>query len=281
MSQPRFLPMLVPPKLWQRHDSHSASDTRLTYTSVFVFITLCYTITNAATTAAATAAGVHTSYLSVDSCVLEAAKDSRLVTRSQLALLAAAHECTQAADAHIKVDALRVAQLDRVYNGLNCLGRVPWRIHDGVYAVAKEENVPIPASNPKKKLSPAAYAAEKAHRKSIAELAAAGDEQALAEKTAQVAAAKAAQRGHAAAAKAVARNRDLHSLRSDLLIKLGIADQFVGRDMFFPHNLDFRGRAYPIPPNLNHMGNDFTRGVLRFAEAKRLGPRGLYWLKVQ
>eukprot|EP00953_Heterococcus_sp_UTEX-ZZ885_P002638 1939-Heterococcus_DN1.PRE.1 len=51
--------------------------------------------------------------------------------------------------------------------------------------------------------------------------------------------------------------------------------------MFFPHNLDFRGRAYPIPPNLNHMGNDFTRGVLRFAEAKRLGPRGLYWLKVQ
>jgi DNA-directed RNA polymerase, mitochondrial len=105
--------------------------------------------------------------------------------------------------------------------------------------------------------------------------------QALAEKTAQVAAAKAAQRGHAAAAKAIARNRDLHSLRSDLLIKLGIADQFVGRDMFFPHNLDFRGRAYPIPPNLNHMGNDFTRGVLRFAEAKRLGPRGLYWLKVQ
>jgi hypothetical protein len=40
-----------------------------------------------------------------------------------------------------------------------------------------QENVPIPASNPKKKLSPAAYAAEKAHRKAIAEAAAAGDEQ--------------------------------------------------------------------------------------------------------
>jgi DNA-directed RNA polymerase len=119
------------------------------------------------------------------------------------------------------------------------------------------------------------------HTHAYTPVAVAQTSQALAEKAAQAAAAKAVQRGHAAAARAVAKNRDLHSLRSDLLIKLGIADQFVGRDMYFPHNLDFRGRAYPIPPNLNHMGNDFTRGVLRFAEAKPLGPRGLYWLKVQ
>ena len=29
-----------------------------------------------------------------------------------------------------QVDALRVAKLDRVFHGLNCLGKVPWRIHD-------------------------------------------------------------------------------------------------------------------------------------------------------
>lgn len=44
--------------------------------------------------------------------------------------------------------------------------------------------------------------------------------------------------------------------------------------------MDFRGRLYPIPPHLNHMGNDVCRGLLEFSEGKRLGKRGLYWLKV-
>ena len=51
--------------------------------------------------------------------------------------------------------------------------------------------------------------------------------------------------------------------------------------MFFPHDLDFRGRAYPMHPHLNHMGPDFCRGLLCFAEAKPLGPNGLDWLFVQ
>ncbi|MGB1606038.1 MAG: DNA-directed RNA polymerase, partial [Promethearchaeia archaeon] len=49
---------------------------------------------------------------------------------------------------------------------------------------------------------------------------------------------------------------------------------------YFPHNLDFRGRAYPIPPHLNHLGSDICRGLLKFAEKKPLGAKGLYWLKV-
>jgi DNA-directed RNA polymerase, mitochondrial len=44
--------------------------------------------------------------------------------------------------------------------------------------------------------------------------------------------------------------------------------------------LDFRGRAYPIPPHLNHIGDDLSRGLLKFAEAKPLGERGLRWLKI-
>jgi DNA-directed RNA polymerase len=31
---------------------------------------------------------------------------------------------------------------------------------------------------------------------------------------------------------------------------------------YFPHNIDFRGRVYPVPPHLNHMGNDISRGLL-------------------
>lgn len=47
-----------------------------------------------------------------------------------------------------------------------------------------------------------------------------------------------------------------------------------------PHSLDFRGRAYPIPPHLNHIGDDLSRSLLVFSEGKTLGERGLRWLKI-
>jgi len=50
--------------------------------------------------------------------------------------------------------------------------------------------------------------------------------------------------------------------------------------IFLPHNLDFRGRAYPIPPHLSHIGDDLSRGMLLFGESKPLGERGLRWLKI-
>jgi DNA-directed RNA polymerase len=56
--------------------------------------------------------------------------------------------------------------------------------------------------------------------------------------------------------------------------------QFLGDTMYLPHNLDFRGRAYPIPPHLNHIGDDLSRGLLMFAETRPLGERGLRWLKI-
>lgn len=50
--------------------------------------------------------------------------------------------------------------------------------------------------------------------------------------------------------------------------------------IYFPYNMDFRGRAYPVPPHLSNVGSDLCRGLLMFAEPKPLGERGLYWLKV-
>ena len=44
-----------------------------------------------------------------------------------------------------------------------------------------------------------------------------------------------------------------------------MAREFRDLEFYFPHNLDFRGRAYPIPPHLNHMGSDVCRGLLKFA----------------
>jgi DNA-directed RNA polymerase, mitochondrial len=50
--------------------------------------------------------------------------------------------------------------------------------------------------------------------------------------------------------------------------------------IYFPHNVDFRGRAYPMPPHLNHMGADVCRGLLQFSEAKPLGRNGFRWLLI-
>jgi len=77
------------------------------------------------------------------------------------------------------------------------------------------------------------------------------------------------------------RNSELHSLRCDTMIKLDQARQFKDfEQIFFGWNLDFRGRAYPVPPNLNHLGSDLCRGLLSFSEKHPLTERGFYWLKV-
>lgn len=70
------------------------------------------------------------------------------------------------------------------------------------------------------------------------------------------------------------------SVRCDSNYKLEIARAFLGEKFYFPHNLDFRGRAYPLSPHFNHLGNDMSRGLLIFWKGKRLGPQGLKWLKV-
>lgn len=77
------------------------------------------------------------------------------------------------------------------------------------------------------------------------------------------------------------KNRETHALRCEFLLRLSIAMSFKNvNQIYFPHNMDFRGRVYPIPPHLNHMGADINRGLLEFAEGKPLGKDGLYWLKV-
>ncbi|EGS21689.1 RNA polymerase-like protein [Thermochaetoides thermophila DSM 1495] len=72
----------------------------------------------------------------------------------------------------------------------------------------------------------------------------------------------------------------MHSVRCFMNFQLEIARAFIDQTFYFPHNLDFRGRAYPLPPYLNHMGADHMRGMLLFAKGKPLGENGLRWLKI-
>ncbi|KAM7520608.1 hypothetical protein LguiB_019570 [Lonicera macranthoides] len=76
-------------------------------------------------------------------------------------------------------------------------------------------------------------------------------------------------------------NMERYSQRCDIELKLSVARKMKDEEGFFyPHNLDFRGRAYPMHPHLNHLGSDVCRGILEFAEGRPLGSSGLRWLKI-
>jgi len=76
-----------------------------------------------------------------------------------------------------------------------------------------------------------------------------------------------------------------NNLRASRLIEwetaIQLAEQFrVYPAIYFPHNLDFRGRVYPICSGLQPQGSDLQRGLLQFGDAKPLGPEGAFWLAV-
>ncbi|RMZ76341.1 hypothetical protein DV738_g4985, partial [Chaetothyriales sp. CBS 135597] len=71
-----------------------------------------------------------------------------------------------------------------------------------------------------------------------------------------------------------------HSNRCFQNFQLEIAKAYLDETFYLPHNVDFRGRAYPLPPYLNQMGADNCRGLMLFAKGRPLGEHGLRWLKI-
>lgn len=149
--------------------------------------------------------------------------------------------------------------LDDVYKGLNVLGHTPWTINANVLEIVSrcwntgeafldippvvdEPELPAPLPINAEPLEKVEY--QKKVRHVLNEAAA------------------------------------YRSQRCDTNYKLEIARAFVGEKMYFPHNVDFRGRAYPLPPHLNHLGNDLTRSLFLFWEGRELGDRGLEWAKI-
>lgn len=61
-----------------------------------------------------------------------------------------------------------------------------------------------------------------------------------------------------------------------------IARRFLRYDRFyFPHEADFRGRVYAVPPALNPQASPLAKGLLRFAEGKPIDtPEALQWFLV-
>lgn len=155
--------------------------------------------------------------------------------------------------------AIKTGDLKHVFKGLDVLGKTAWRINKQLLAVMSEawnsgEKIAnMPPLSPQFSTPPEPNMADdpsehRLWRRSV---------------------------------KAIENERSgLHSQRCFMNLQLEIARSFRNQTIYFPHNVDYRGRAYPIPTYLNHMGADHTRGLLYFAKGKPLGARGLRWLKI-
>lgn len=64
-------------------------------------------------------------------------------------------------------------------------------------------------------------------------------------------------------------NREVISKRLAVLSTIAICRQFKNfKAIYFPHNLDTRGRAYPLPAFLNPQGPDYVKALLEFSRGK-------------
>lgn len=77
-------------------------------------------------------------------------------------------------------------------------------------------------------------------------------------------------------------NRRLKGRRIQLSKLTQTAREFAEEEaIYFPHQLDFRGRAYAVPLYLNPQGDDRSRGLLLFANAVPIADaQGAGWLAV-
>ncbi len=76
-------------------------------------------------------------------------------------------------------------------------------------------------------------------------------------------------------------NRERAAQRKSFLMMLDRARALASRDRFYlPHQLDFRGRAYPLPLYLHHHGDDLCRSLMEFADPREPGDDGQRWLRI-
>lgn len=84
-----------------------------------------------------------------------------------------------------------------------------------------------------------------------------------------------------AAADVYSENVRLVSKRVAMIVKLETAERFAKHERFYyPHALDWRGRAYPVVPVLNPQADDSAKALLQFADGAPLGDNGAFWLAV-
>jgi DNA-directed RNA polymerase len=81
------------------------------------------------------------------------------------------------------------------------------------------------------------------------------------------------------AAQIAQRNRGIDSERIVMLQDLATAEALLQTPFYIPHNMDFRGRVYPVP-HFNQQRSDYVKAQLQFADGRVLTQSGAYWLAV-
>jgi len=77
------------------------------------------------------------------------------------------------------------------------------------------------------------------------------------------------------------RNIQKRSIRLLVAQIIRIANRFVSYEtIWFPYQMDFRGRLYPIPVLLQPQGSDLAKGLLHFAEGKKVDKDSIKWLQI-
>ena len=150
--------------------------------------------------------------------------------------------------------------MPEVYDGINAIQNTAWRINKPVYRVLKELSLsdstlgglvpstpqPLPPVPDDMDTNPEALKAWKAR-----------------------------------AAEAHTTNHRNQSKKLALGQQLAIAELFLNEEaIYYPHNMDFRGRVYPVPTGLTPQSNDTGKAMLEFAEGVRIGENGGFWLAV-
>lgn len=162
---------------------------------------------------------------------------------------------------------LAKADLSMVYRAVNAIQATPWEINGQVLAVLNEviqNALPIgklPASDPLQKperphvLPPAPPRGKKGPALS-------DEHQAILD------AWKLATRN------VYEQNEKRESQRVQVLRAQKLAHQFAFGPLYFPHQLDFRGRIYAIPGVLNPQGPEYVKALLHFEQGTALDTEG-------
>lgn len=171
------------------------------------------------------------------------------------------------------LEELRSIEMPKVYRSINALQNTPWRVNTQVHGVLAElwENGstlaglpdrdseplnPLPGGLPPDATREMTAAYRKDHPQEWEEF-------------------------KATRKKIYEANIRKQSKRVAILKIITTADRLKKYDQFwFPYQMDWRGRMYPVVGTLNPQGQDAAKGLLEFAEGKPLGESGVMWLQI-
>lgn len=165
------------------------------------------------------------------------------------------------------IERLRAADLSIVYGAINALQRTPWKVNELVLETAdimRESGVACEGL-------PITVEMEKPLRPDLPPIGTT-----LSPEEVDVLREFKSARRFWHSQEATRRSKSTQAMQ---ILEIASELSLEGR-FYFPHQLDYRGRAYAVPLQLNPQGNDLSKGLLTFAEGRPLGDHGGFWLAV-